>query len=376
MADGFIQVPVDSTGKKIDTEELAVGANTVERHRNRVAGALAAALADVLNTPATGAEYGLLIRNVPGDLIGTSGALNALNAAVSTALADNPSAGFAFTVTAAYTGTLVAELSYDGGATWSPTRFLDYAGMASSPPTERISLVFAAQAAAVLQYGIVTLAGATHARARVSVFTSGTATGICRATDSMNIAPPHRVATYTAIYRLAARPYAISKLFTAGSRFQFATLHHAAAAVKLIKVRRVLVALESSSVAGITMADLVRITTAPATGNPAITPGKHSSLDSAAEATAFTLPTTAATEADLFASIEWNLGITGAASTVNPPPPLTYQELYSDTNDLGPGGECRPILIRPGVLEGVAVTLDCNAAATVKGFVIIRFTEE
>ena len=33
MADGYIQVPPDSTGKKIDTAELTVGANTVERHR-------------------------------------------------------------------------------------------------------------------------------------------------------------------------------------------------------------------------------------------------------------------------------------------------------------------------------------------------------
>jgi hypothetical protein len=33
MADGLVQVPADSTGKKIDTSELTVGANTVERQR-------------------------------------------------------------------------------------------------------------------------------------------------------------------------------------------------------------------------------------------------------------------------------------------------------------------------------------------------------
>lgn len=32
-ADGFVQVPPDSTGKKIDNVELVVGANTVERQR-------------------------------------------------------------------------------------------------------------------------------------------------------------------------------------------------------------------------------------------------------------------------------------------------------------------------------------------------------
>lgn len=33
MSDGFIQVPPDSTGKLVDTSEVLVGANTVERQR-------------------------------------------------------------------------------------------------------------------------------------------------------------------------------------------------------------------------------------------------------------------------------------------------------------------------------------------------------
>lgn len=38
MADGIIQLSPDSTGKKVDTEELVVGANTVHRERMQIAG--------------------------------------------------------------------------------------------------------------------------------------------------------------------------------------------------------------------------------------------------------------------------------------------------------------------------------------------------
>jgi hypothetical protein len=49
MTDAFIQVAPDSTGKKVDNEELTVGANTVERQRIEVAGAAAAEIARVVN---------------------------------------------------------------------------------------------------------------------------------------------------------------------------------------------------------------------------------------------------------------------------------------------------------------------------------------
>lgn len=45
--DGLVQVPADSTGKKIDTTELTVGTNTVERQRVQIAGAAATDLAPV-----------------------------------------------------------------------------------------------------------------------------------------------------------------------------------------------------------------------------------------------------------------------------------------------------------------------------------------
>lgn len=50
MADGYIQVPPDSTGKKTDCEELTVGANTVQRQRIQIAGTDAADVAPVSAT--------------------------------------------------------------------------------------------------------------------------------------------------------------------------------------------------------------------------------------------------------------------------------------------------------------------------------------
>jgi len=63
MADGVVQVAPDSSGKKVDTSELTVSAQTVERQRIVIAdNATAAALAAVENAaPATG-DYGLITR--------------------------------------------------------------------------------------------------------------------------------------------------------------------------------------------------------------------------------------------------------------------------------------------------------------------------
>lgn len=178
--------------------------------------------------------------------------------------------------------------------------------------------------------------------------------------------------TYAAIYRLAARPYALSTAFGGAGRTQFATIHHTAGAAKTVKIRSVEVALESASAAALVVVDLVRITTAPVTGNPAITPTPVDPADAACEAVCLALPTSAGAEGALYASEEWNLGITGAASTSSPPPPLTYQTIYQYVE----GSEQKAATIRAATLEGYAVVADASAATTLKGFVIVTFTEE
>lgn len=67
MADGIVQVAPDSTGKKVDTSELTVNAQTVERQRVVLADdATAAALAKILNSAPAGTEYALVTRPILG----------------------------------------------------------------------------------------------------------------------------------------------------------------------------------------------------------------------------------------------------------------------------------------------------------------------
>jgi hypothetical protein len=180
-------------------------------------------------------------------------------------------------------------------------------------------------------------------------------------------------ATYHALYRLAARPYALSNVFAAAGRKQYATIFHASSPVKTVRLIKVLVSLKAASAAAIVVAELIRITAAPATGNPAIVPVLSQQGDANAEATCLALPTTAGTEAGLpYAQIEWNLGVTGAASVVNPPPAENWYTLW-EWDGLG---DYKCPIMRASSTEGYAVTIDCNAAATITGNVLIVFTEE
>lgn len=184
---------------------------------------------------------------------------------------------------------------------------------------------------------------------------------------------PRKLATYRAVYRLAARPYSLSKAAGANSRTQFATIHHAATATKTVRVRTVTVGLEQSSAATFVWLDLVRITAAPATGNPAITPAIAENSDAAAEATCLALPTTAGTEGALYSTQETWLGVTGAAPTTNPAPITNTVDLIAaDVRDQ----EQKAPTIRAGVLEGWAVIADVAGGSTIGLWIIMEFTEE
>jgi len=173
---------------------------------------------------------------------------------------------------------------------------------------------------------------------------------------------PAKLATYTAVYRLGARPYALAMTFGGAGRVQLATIHHGVAAIRKVKLRQVLAGIESSSVGGISVLELIRITTAPVTGNPTITPNPLDPGDWTAEATCLALPTTQATEAGPpIGAAEWNLGATGAVPTTNPPPGLGWVDLIAPAVASQNDGTERFPTIRPGVLEGFAVTCDASA---------------
>lgn len=188
---------------------------------------------------------------------------------------------------------------------------------------------------------------------------------------------PRQVATYTLIFRLAARPYPLSNAFGAAGRKQYATIFHAVTATKTLKIREVQVLVRSISVAAIVTAELQRITSAttPATGNPAITAAKADTSDAALEATALALPTTAGTEAaeSPAAMIQYETAaVTPATGSTFPPVVLPWQTLYLDPQE----DEEKVPTLRAGVAEGFAVVFDCNAIATVTGLVKMRVSEE
>jgi len=68
--------------RKLDSESLAVGLNTVERERMQLAGALAAEIARVLNAAPVGTDYGLVTRNIPSgtQLVDGSGVVQPVSA--------------------------------------------------------------------------------------------------------------------------------------------------------------------------------------------------------------------------------------------------------------------------------------------------------
>jgi hypothetical protein len=106
-----------------------------------------------------------------------SAALAALNAAVPIALNGQRGCGLQIPAASTLVGTLTPELSYDGGTTWVST-FFDNAVTGSKTLTQ----VTASGVAYALT--IVLGGGSSHARVRVSAFTSGTATAALRASTS------------------------------------------------------------------------------------------------------------------------------------------------------------------------------------------------
>lgn len=186
--------------------------------------------------------------------------------------------------------------------------------------------------------------------------------------------------TYDAIYRLAdatAGELACTFTFTANANKQLATIYHTAASTKTVRIRRIslMVGTGALGVFGFEVRAL-SATTAPATGNPAITPRVHDSLDGAVEATCLALPTTAGSlvgvdTGTVGVPFSWNAA---AAAAKAEPSGLIGQELvlyeYRDNT------EEKPLIMRAGTAEGFAVNGRCTTAVALRFFVSIRFTEE
>jgi hypothetical protein len=116
---------------------------------------------------------------VDQDVATAATALGALNAAVSVAMAGRNSVGM-FLAAGTLIGTIVPEISYDGGTTWVATVFVDPTAGAFAYSA---SVVFAGSNTAT-SLSIKAGGGVTNARVRVSAFTSGTANCTVRATQN------------------------------------------------------------------------------------------------------------------------------------------------------------------------------------------------
>lgn len=176
MADGIIQVAPDSTGKKVDTSELTVNAQTVERQRIVLAdNSDAAGVAHVTNAAPGSSDYGLVVRPIPSGIQTIQGVQD--NATAGTITSGASVVGpLAVTqrnvVTVSISGThagvsFIIECSDDGGTTWFPLQVIDngtgQAGSSWTPGTNAIASYDAA------------IGGFTHVRVRATAWTSGTA---------------------------------------------------------------------------------------------------------------------------------------------------------------------------------------------------------
>lgn len=211
---------------------------------------------------------------------------------------------------------------------------------------------------------IITLEDPTTRGARVG-------TGLIGNQRGLNIIVPN-LASYRAVYKPTGNAVGLSNAFGANGSKQFATLYHAGSSTKTVRITRVLFHFfEAGGITSIRIA-LVRLTstTAPATGNPAITPTLHDTSDSAAEATALALPTTAGSEGGSFSTAVYQFGNTGTNTDANVISPSMV--IY----DWNQNSRTKQITLRAGVAEGVAIKLFSSAAQTVQGEAVIEFTEE
>lgn len=122
----------------------------------------------------------LILATKTPDTITTTVAFGALNTAVTIPAEGLTGVGFQI-LAGTLRGTILPEISIDGGATWWPTTFYDATAAAVV-----VSIVFTANNTARL-LTIITLGGTTHARIRVSAYTSGTANTLMSASQGVGV---------------------------------------------------------------------------------------------------------------------------------------------------------------------------------------------
>jgi hypothetical protein len=220
-----------------------------------------------------GLMHGLLVDNTgklqvaatsgASDTVGTTTALNALNAAATVAMTGENTCGFMISA-GTLIGTITPELSMDGGTTWTGTYFFDPTTLSFSP-----NIVFSA-ANGTLQRSILVSGGVSNVRVRVSAFTSGTANATLR--SAVGAAGAFFVSSLDgekATYR------AISALFYALPATPTDTFIMSGSSTRTIRVNKIFVQTIANSNAGLINMQVIRRSAANTGGTAvAITPSK------------------------------------------------------------------------------------------------------
>src|SRR5437667_578053 len=193
--------------------------------------------------------------------------------------------------------------------------------------------------------------------------------------DTTGYSLTDRRVTYAAGGRLAAGGGLSQATLT--TQKQFLTIYHTGSSTKIVKIRKAWVHISNSSTTSTQIAmELMSLTsaTAPATGNPAITPMPFNVGSAAAEAAVLCLPTTAGSTTSTATGIGTVVLFTGAitAPTTNAGVPTVIM-LYDDEDALT--GHEQPTM-RAANAEGWAIALTSQTSSTVVASCGIIFTEE
>ena len=177
-------------------------------------------------------------------------------------------------------------------------------------------------------------------------------------------------AVQKATYKAVCKPTAAAS--TANTFQARVTIHHLAAATKTVRIRRIIVVAQQPATVAYCQAELHRITAVP-TGtvvSPTVPTATNSVLptdgrDSVPEAVVMTSVTAAASAGILSAAF---LTVLSGTAVVHGGGVLLY--------DWQESGETKPVTLRAGVLEGIAVGITSNVAISSNLTIEITFTEE
>lgn len=175
MADSYVQVAPDGSGKKMDTEQLTVGAETVDRQRVMIAGAAAAALASVGNADAAADAYGMVVRLPDPEVSEGPATLDALDEAVQLEIKGRRVVGIYVTGALSADMDLIVEHSTDG-VNWGEKFFWngDHWVVFDELPHNLNNYRW---------YSVITHPGIKYIRVRVNRYGSGSVTATIYAND-------------------------------------------------------------------------------------------------------------------------------------------------------------------------------------------------